>query len=154
MASSDALPKDYDVISSVFNVRDGTCHVDNLLAFSPLDHFPCKGSPTYSVTVLDLICENYEDFYNRIAISVESPSLINQIATNREHISHAKTLICGHVNGHSGKVDFAPNTLDLTKLDADLKFNIMCWRKQPNGEIVKHHALNFQGLMFLKFVRL
>ena len=143
----------YEVISQVFNIEKGCCRVPNLLLYSPADHFPCKAPhPTYTVTVLELIVDNYHDYHDKY-IAVESPALYNETATNREYVSQSQTLLCGTVNAMSGKCDFSPNTLKLTRLTADLEFYIVTWRRKANGELEKVRSHDLNGLMMLRFVK-
>ena len=99
---------------------------------------------------MELICDNYHDYYDKY-IGVESPAFYNESATNREYVSKSQTLLCGTVNAMNGRCQYSANILKLTRLTVDLKFYMVAWRKQPNGEFQKVRASDFSGLMMLRF---
>lgn len=152
MAASE---KSFATISQLFTISNGILNIDNLLLFSPNDHFATKRAIKWEITCLGLYCWNYHDFMPaEKIIGLQSSALTLDPTTNQAHEPIYNLLLTGVVNSMSGCVEFEHQSLVLNRLNSSLVLEIVQFTRNEAGQYIKSRARAFQGAAHLKFEKI
>ena len=144
----------FQTISSVYSIIDGKCTIEQLLLFSPNDHFVIKRPTKWQISCHLVMCYNYHDFVSGELLSLQSTSLTLEHATNQAQMPTFNQLLSGVVDPMTGKLEFEGQSMILNRLDASLVLEVMKWTRQPNGHYLKSKAKDFQGACHLTFEKI